>query len=236
MVILIAPPASARPLVPQPTLPEPALGILDVGDTKLEQGSEPQAWVTLMCFIMILAGLAWTAWIRSRTLTPRWCRHALLLLGLLSLAVSIAWTTILHTVPTNQSPRYLALGCWLMLMIAFIAESHQKVEQHRQYAFMIIPAFLFALHLTLFLVSQHIELGKGQQLWGPRRFYENSPIFFNVWVILMRWIYHGRTIVGRIPTRRGGNMNPEDFAGLRQGGDPSVPMEGLSASGGVLPV
>lgn len=222
VVTFFAPLASAHPFILSANQPTLALGIADAGDAELEQ---PHAWVMLMCFVMILAGLAWTAWVRARLLTPRWCQHALILSGVLSLAVSIAWTAILYTVDTNQSPRYIALACWSMCMIVFLSESYQHVKQPRQYAFMVIPAFLMALHMTLFLVNYHVESGQGQ-LWGPRRFYENAPIAFTLWTMILRWIYHGRTVMDR----RSGNANPNDpvRAGVRAGANMELPPRGAN--------
>jgi hypothetical protein len=188
VVTLFTPLASARPFILPAIQSTAGLEIANAGDTSLEQ---PYAWVTIMCFIMILAGLAWTAWVRSRPSapTPLWCQHALLVSGLLSLTMSIAWTAILYTVDANQSPRYLALGCWSMFITAFISESYQHLQQSPQYAFMVVPVFILALHLTLFLVNQNI--GPEQpQVWDLRRFYENAPLAFTLWAILLCWIYY----------------------------------------------
>jgi hypothetical protein len=95
---------------------------------------------------------------------------------------------------------------------------------------MVIPAFLMALHMTLFLVNYHVEKG---QLWSPRRFYENAPIAFTLWTLLLRWIYHGKNPVDRLVVGWGGNVDPEALTGPGQGRGPGIRMTGLPAVGGV---
>lgn len=206
VLTLVAPLSSAHTLVPPAALSPPIFGIADAGDNKSEQGPQPYAWVTILCFVMILAGFAWAACVRLRLWPSRWYWHTLLLSGVLSLAVSIVWTTILHTV--DASPRYLALGCWSMLMISFISVSYEGVQQPRQYAFMVLPTFLLALHLTLYLVNQHVD-----SAWGPRRFYENAPPFYTLWVVFMRCLYHDRNAINRPAGRQGGSIDPETGLG-----------------------
>ena len=76
-----------------------------------------------------------------------------------------------------------------MFITAFISESYQHLQQSPQYAFMVVPVFILALHLTLFLVNQNI--GPEQpQVWDLRRFYENAPLAFTLWTMLLCWIYH----------------------------------------------
>jgi hypothetical protein len=120
--------ALAHPLIPRTALPTLAAAVLNPEGTKQEQVPDPYTWVTFSCFIMVLIGFAWTAWVCSRGWTLEQCRHSLVLSGLLSLAVSVAWTVILYTVDPSQSPRYISLGCWSMLIISFIGESYQYLQ------------------------------------------------------------------------------------------------------------
>jgi hypothetical protein len=178
--------ASARPFIPHSALPPLASVVLVPDGTKPQQFSGPHTWVTILCFFMILAGFAWAAWgfVRPETL-----RYSFELLGLLSLTVGIAWTAILYSVDTNDSRRYLALALWSMFTIAFIAESYHHVQHLPQFTFAGVPTFLMALHLTFFLVNQHTVPGE-VQIWGLRQFYENAPLAFTLWTMLLCWIYH----------------------------------------------
>ena len=186
LMVFVVSVASAHPSILHAALPPPVSLIVDVDDTKPEQLSDPDTWVTIFCFLMILAGFACAAWVCVRLET---LRYSFELLGLLSLTVSVAWTAILYSVDTNDNRRYLALGSWSMLIIAFISESYHHVQHWPQYAFATVPTFLTALHLTLFLVNQHASLGE-VQIWGLRQFYENAPLAFTLWTMLLCWIYH----------------------------------------------
>jgi hypothetical protein len=75
---------------------------------------------------------------------------------------------------------------------------------------MVLPSFFLALHLTLYLVNQHID-----SALGPRGFYENAAPVYTLWVIFMRWIYHDRTAIEGPTGEQGGEVDPE--AGLGGG-------------------
>jgi hypothetical protein len=226
--------ALAHPLIPRTALPTLAAAVLNPEGTKQEQVSQPDpyTWVTFSCFIMVLIGFAWTAWVCSRGWTLEQCRHSLVLSGLLSLAVSVAWTAILYTVDASQSPRYLALGCWSMFIISFIGESYQYLQKSRQYAFMVVPTFLLALHLTLFLVNQHIWPEKSQ-VWDLRRFYENAPLASTLWAILLCWIYQQWAPDDSSSEGVGDDINLDDLLAPGEGGGHgSNPGDSLTSSGG----
>jgi hypothetical protein len=208
--------ASARPFISHSALPPLASVVLVPDGTKPQHYSDPDTWVTILCFFMILAGFAWAAWgfVRPETL-----RYSFELLGLLSLTVSIAWTAILYSVDVIDNRRYLALGCWSMFIIAFISESYHHVQHWPQYAFAGVPTFLTALHMTLFLVHQHTS-PEEVQIWGLRQFYENAPLAFTLWTMLLCWIYH-RPAMGDPSGGDGDNGDP---------GESHAPGGGVEAS------
>ena len=197
---------SARPFIPQTALPPLASLVLDADDNKPEQLTDPDTWVAILCFLMILAGFGWAAWACAR---PETLRYSLQLLGLLSLTVSIAWTAILYSVDTNDNRRYLALGCWSMFIIAFVSETYHHVQYWLQYTFAVVPTFLTALHLTLFSVNQHAIPGE-VQTWNVRQFYENAPLVFTLWVMLLCWIYHRPIMDDQSGEGGGDNSGPGD--------------------------
>jgi hypothetical protein len=212
--------ASARPFIPHNALPPLASVVLVPDSTKPQQFSGPQTWVTIACFFMVLAGFAWATCVFLR---PETLRYSFELLGLLSLTVSVAWTAILYSVDINDNRRYLALGCWSIFIIAFTAESYHHVQHWPQYTFAGVPTFLTALHLTLFLVNQHTS-PEEVQIWGLRQFYENAPLAFTLWTMLLCWIYHRPAVGDPSGGEDGDNGDPGDSHAPGEGPAASIPL------------
>jgi hypothetical protein len=221
--------AAASPVIRRTALSTIADIVSNPDVSGLEQALDQHSWVTMVCFIMVLAGFAWATWAYLRDPETRWCRHALQLFGLLSLAVSSAWTAIIYTVDTEDARRFLALSCYLMLITSFLSEAYQYVPRPRQYAITVVPTFLLALHSTLFLVNKQIGLDEAQ-VWDLRRFYEHGPLPFSLWAILLYWI-HKQTLVGPPIGRGSGNSDNGNQSESGQQGESSYRMIYRSAAG-----
>jgi hypothetical protein len=97
---------------------------------------------------------------------------------------------------------------------------------------MVVPTFLLALHLTLFLVNQHIGPEK-PQVWDLRRFYENAPLAFTLWAILLCWIYQQLAPDDCSSEGVGDDVNLDNLLAPGEGGGhDSNPGDPLNLSGG----
>jgi hypothetical protein len=173
---LFAPCAAAHPL----SVSEIASLAMRADGAGSEQLSNPHTWVIGVWALMLLVGLVWIAWVQSRNLAMKWRPHCLYGSGSLSLASSIAWTSILVSVDANDNRRYLALGAWFMFTMAFVSECHHGVQQPGQYFILVVPAFLMAFHLIQYFATQRFD-SPAVQSWGIRTSYECVPLLYTLY-------------------------------------------------------
>jgi hypothetical protein len=176
---ILAPLAASHPL----SLSEIASRAMEADGAQLEQLFNPHTWALGLCFVMLLVGLVWAALVHSRTWSTQLCRHCLQASGFFSLVLGVAWTAILHSVDANDNRRYLALGVWSTFTIAFVSECIHDVQHPQHYSFLVVPAFLMALHVIQ-LLTQQID-SPVTQSWDVRRFYENVPVVFTLYAMVL---------------------------------------------------
>jgi hypothetical protein len=219
------PKALAKPLMARAIIPLIDAVISEADGTSTDQVSAQYRWVPMVYFFSLLAGCAWAVRVPYRNWTSKTCRGCLVVSGLLSLAVSIVWTGIVDTVDANDNRRYLAVGFWAMLIIAFISEIYHGVHDTRKYAFLFVPTptFFLVLHSTLFLADQ-IAVSEEAKIWTLGRAYKLVPLLFTLWTILSYFIFYGSAPVDDPNGGDGGN-DQEGLPTTGGGGDAGIPLD-----------